>query len=256
MDFQADSARQVYPDGRLVRRAGVAVTVLTASTAVFVLLLLLVESRWRPLMRLDTGTATSLNRHAADAPDAVAVLEVLTSWVWDPVTLRIVLGGLALWLLWRGAWRVCAWVVATAGVSGPLGQGVKQLVGRARPELAEPVSHAPGLAFPSGHAMTAASSFGILLLVLLPLLKRVWRVVLWVLAVVSVVGVGFTRVALGVHWVSDVLGGWLLGIAVVAGMAVLFDRGRFADGRLGRPAREHERGGQGAVTAHHVIPAP
>src|SRR2546430_2671644 len=72
-------------------------------------------------------------------------------------------------------------------------------------------------AFPSGHAMTATVVCGLLLW----LLHRygpgraVWRTAL-AMGVVSVLGVGLTRVWLGVHWPSDVVGGWLLGAMLVA----------------------------------------
>jgi undecaprenyl-diphosphatase len=45
--------------------------------------------------------------------------------------------------------------------------------------------------------------------------RAVWRTALAV-AVVSVAGVGLTRIWLGVHWPSDVVGGWLMGTTVVA----------------------------------------
>lgn len=79
--------------------------------------------------------------------------------------------------------------------------------------------------------MTATTSFAILLLVLLPLAPRAWRPACWGVAVVSVLGVGFTRVALGVHWFSDVVGGWLLGLAVVTLTAWAFEAWRAEAGR-------------------------
>lgn len=79
--------------------------------------------------------------------------------------------------------------------------------------------------------MTATTTFAVLLLVLLPLVPRRARVVCWAVAGLSVLGVGFTRVALGVHWFSDVVGGWLLGLAVVASTAWAFEAWRADSGR-------------------------
>ena len=93
------------------------------------------------------------------------------------------------------------------------------------------MAYAPGYSFPSGHAMTATTSFAVLILVLAPLMTRVWRTACWCVAVFSVLGVGFTRVALGVHWFSDVLGGWLLGLTVVAFTAWSFEAWRADTGR-------------------------
>ncbi|MFD8637916.1 phosphatase PAP2 family protein, partial [Streptomyces sp. NPDC059656] len=75
------------------------------------------------------------------------------------------------------------------------------------------------------------TSCAVLLLALLPLVPRPWRPLPWALAAVSVVGVGYTRVALGVHWVSDVLGGWLLGLAVVTATTAAFEAWRADVGR-------------------------
>jgi undecaprenyl-diphosphatase len=114
---------------------------------------------------------------------------------------------------------------------GFIGLLVKTVVERARPSLEDPVARAPGFSFPSGHAMTATTSFAVLLLVLLPMVPRSLRALCWGAAVLSVLGVGFTRVALGVHWFSDVLGGWLLGLTVVALTAWAFEAWRADTGR-------------------------
>lgn len=79
--------------------------------------------------------------------------------------------------------------------------------------------------------MTAMVSCAVFLLVLLPLVPPVWRPLPWALAVTSVLGVGYTRVALGVHWVSDVVGGWLLGLVVVTATTFAFEAWRADIGR-------------------------
>jgi undecaprenyl-diphosphatase len=62
---------------------------------------------------------------------------------------------------------------------------------------------------------------GVFLLIFLPRLGR-YRAWLWAAAAVAVVGTGFCRIALGVHWTSDVIGGWILGVAVVAATSAAF----------------------------------
>ncbi|MFE5600964.1 phosphatase PAP2 family protein, partial [Streptomyces coelicoflavus] len=87
-----------------------------------------------------------------------------------------------------------------------------------------PVDSAHYAAFPSGHAMTATFVCGLLVWLLHHYgAGRGLRRAGLALAVVSVAGVGVTRVWLGVHWTTDVLGGWLLGALVVA-LAVLVHR--------------------------------
>ncbi|MEV0009944.1 phosphatase PAP2 family protein [Streptomyces sp. NPDC051840] len=202
------------------RRFGVRLFASAAVSAVaavlFGLLLVLVESGWQPLRRLDAGAARWLNRTALDHPAWTGTLRFLSDVVWDPVTLRAAVALLTLWLLYRRAWRLAAWAAVTAVAGGLVGLLAKMVVERARPSLPDPVAHAPGYSFPSGHAMAATTSFAVLLLVLLPLVRRNLRPLCWAVAVLSVLGVGFTRIALGVHWFSDVVGGWTLGLAVVA----------------------------------------
>ncbi|MGW0965150.1 phosphatase PAP2 family protein [Streptomyces sp. NPDC002516] len=205
---------------------------MAAVTAVpFGLLLVLVEGRWRPLRRLDVSAARRLHEIALEHPAWTGTLRFLSDRVWDPLTLRMAVALLTLWLLHRRAWRLAAWSAVTAVAGGVIGLLVKTVVERARPSLEDPVARAPGFSFPSGHAMTATTSFAVLLLVLLPVVPRRWRAVCWGASVLSVVGVGFTRVALGVHWFSDVLGGWLLGLTVVALTAWAFEAWRADTGR-------------------------
>ncbi|MGW2718447.1 phosphatase PAP2 family protein [Streptomyces sp. NPDC001492] len=91
--------------------------------------------------------------------------------------------------------------------------GLMELFARARPAPADWATHASGFAFPSGHATTSALTAGLLCW---PTTRRA-RVDLarttCTLAVCWAAAVGLTRVYLGVHWASDVLGGWLLATA-------------------------------------------
>ncbi|WP_405497300.1 phosphatase PAP2 family protein [Streptomyces sp. NBC_00096] len=227
--------RHAGPDAAFGARLVLA-SVATAVAAVpFALALVLVESQWPPLHHLDRTAAERLHGTALAHPGWVELLRFLSDFVWDPVTLRLAVAVLVAWLMTRGAWRLAAWASATAVAGGLTGLLVKSAVERARPHLADPVAHAPGFSFPSGHAMTATTSCAVLLLVLLPVVPRAWRPLPWVLALVTTVGVGCTRVALGVHWVSDVVGGWLLGLAVVTATTLAFEAWRADTGRRRTP---------------------
>ncbi|MFF9909085.1 phosphatase PAP2 family protein [Streptomyces sp. NPDC013457] len=219
------------PDARFGVRlvAGAALTAL--ASVPFSLALVLLESRWAPLLRLDQDVADRLHRSALASPAWVRVLELLTHVAWGPLTMRLLVAVVVVWLLRRKAYRLAAWAAVTATAGGLAGLLVKHVVERARPHLPDPVAHASGFSFPSGHAMTATTSCAVLLLVLLPLVPRAWRPVPWVLAAVAVLGVGYTRVALGVHWVSDVVGGWFLGLAVVTATTLAFEAWRGDVGR-------------------------
>ena len=178
-------------------------------------LLLLVAVRWSPLMTLDTTVAEALHRRAVTEPGLVQVSRVLTDWVWDPWTMRVLTAVVVIALWWRGSRLLAGWVAATSLLTSLVQQGLKAAVGRERPRWIDPVDSAQYAAFPSGHAMTAAVTCGLLVWLLR---LHGARPALWwgslALAVISVAGVALTRVYLGVHWLSDVLGGTLLGVAV------------------------------------------
>ncbi|MFF3529505.1 phosphatase PAP2 family protein [Streptomyces rubiginosohelvolus] len=185
--------------------------------AASLVLLVLVAVRWSPLMSLDRSVADALHRHAVGDPGLVHVNRVLTDWVWDPWAMRALIAVAVIALWWRGARRLALWTAATSLLATLLQQGLKAAVGRERPQWTDPVDSANFAAFPSGHAMTAVVTCGLLLwlLRLYGVGPGLWGTALAV-AVISAIGVAATRVYLGVHWLTDVVGGALLGVAVVA----------------------------------------
>nr|WP_307781742.1 phosphatase PAP2 family protein [Streptomyces sp. MBT59] len=164
-----------------------------------------------------TGVADRVPVQGVGDPGLVHVNRVLTDWVWDPWTMRALIAVAVTALWWRGARRLALWTAATSLLATLLQQGLKAAVDRERPQWTDPVDSANFAAFPSGHAMTAVVTCGLLLwlLRLYGAGPGLWGTALAV-AVVSAIGVAATRVYLGVHWLTDVVGGALLGVAVVA----------------------------------------
>ncbi|MEU6306363.1 phosphatase PAP2 family protein [Streptomyces chartreusis] len=182
------------------------------------LLLALVAVRWYPLMTVDNDIADTTHRWAVDEPGVTHAFRILTDWVWDPWTMRILAFAVAIWLVWRRAARWTAlWLLATCLLATLFQQFLKAVVDRPRPVWPDPVDSAHYAAYPSGHAMTATVVCGLLLWLLHRYGVRgtLWRTAVAV-GVISVAGVGLTRIWLGVHWATDVAGGWLLGTLVVA----------------------------------------
>ncbi|MEU9980671.1 phosphatase PAP2 family protein [Streptomyces sp. NPDC050856] len=188
-------------------------------------LLVLVAVEWAPLIALDRAVAETLHESAVRSPGLTRANRVLTDWVWDPWTMRALLAVTALWLWWRRERTAALWVAGAGVVGAAVQQALKAAVGRERPDWPDPVDSAHFAAFPSGHAMTAVVAFGLLLWLLARYGadRRGWWAVA-VIGAVSVLGVGLTRVYLGVHWATDVLGGWLLGVCVVAVAVLTYER--------------------------------
>lgn len=140
-------------------------------------------------------------------------------------------------LAWRAGRRRAAVVAAVVMAGGGLlGFAVKVAVARPRPAWGDPVAAESGYAFPSLHALNAALGTGLLLVVL----AAPWRHHRSRAAVAAVTGAGvlvvvvtaLDRLVLGVHYLSDVVAGVLLGVVLTA-LAARLSRGRL-DGAEGR----------------------
>ena len=160
-------------------------------------------------------------------------------WVVGP----IVVAAAVLLLVW-GRWRLGVLVVSVSIVTSLLTTLAKGLVDRPRPPLDARLVSVSGPAFPSGHASNAVGCYLTLAAVLWVSSPRGWRrVTVGGAAILLALGVGGSRVYLGVHWPSDVLGGWLLGAAVLLVALAAFARTRRAQWRgtrvegEGRPRR-------------------
>jgi len=88
---------------------------------------------------------------------------------------------------------------------------MKQAVGRPRPALPDRLITATGAAFPSGHAAQSIACYGALAVVIVSTSRsnRTRMVVISGAAVIAL-AIGASRIYLGVHWLSDVVGGWLV----------------------------------------------
>ena len=205
----------------------------------FGLLLFLVEDSWRPLVRMDGGARDDMHAVALRHDGLVSALKLLST-IGSAVVYVPLFAAVAAWLVWwQRLPRLAAFVVVTTAGSTLLNALVKLAVDRARPVLDDPVAHAGGMSFPSGHAQSAMVAASVLLLVFLPLLRGAWRWVAVGVAVAYVLAIGFARVTLGVHYVSDVLAGYVLGAAWVAAMIAAFNAWRR---ERGRPAADPAQG--------------
>ena len=119
--------------------------------------------------------------------------------------------------------RALAWTLLAATAARPLLEWVlKELVGRARPDIDRLVP-GNGPSFPSGHVMAAVAIWGLLPPVVALLTGR--RSAWWSVAISATVitAVAFSRVYLGVHWLSDVLAALLLGALYLLAVEALLE---------------------------------
>lgn len=90
----------------------------------------------------------------------------------------------------------------------------KNLFHRMRP--ANMIANETSFSFPSGHSVNAVVLFGVIIYLSWKYLKsRVSKIIITVISVLMILIIGFSRVCLNVHWLSDVLGGYFLGIMIL-----------------------------------------
>ena len=214
MTTQTDTAAARTGARLVVGLAGV-----LAVGVVAVPLALLVRGGYGPLVSADRDVSAWAERAVAGSPALLQAAQAVTL-LGDPVGITVVAALLALVLWRRGHARLALYVVAARVGALVLSQGLKQLVDRARPVFEAPVAEALGPSFPSGHALGSAVFWTTCAVLLVPRVR--WPRLLVVGAVLVAVGVSASRVLLGVHYLSDVTGGLLLGLGWAAVCTAVF----------------------------------
>ncbi|MET0728842.1 MAG: phosphatase PAP2 family protein [Acidimicrobiales bacterium] len=230
--------RRTNPVTRYGLRLTLAIVAILLVTVPFSFLLfqVLLEG---PLTEIDGDLADRLNHAVRDNDAAVTALQAVSRLGWPPV-LWIVAASSILYTWRQGALRLSVFLLATTVGGGVLSTVVKVLVDRPRPLVDHPVATALGKSFPSGHALSSTVVYGAVLLTFLPVLSRRLRHLAVALTVVLVLAIGASRLALGVHFLSDVVGGYVLGVAWLVAATAVFETWRVDRGR--RPSHPLEEG--------------
>ncbi|ONI67625.1 diacylglycerol kinase [Kribbella sp. ALI-6-A] len=199
---------------------GRAVTVVLGAVP-FIVITLLVFGDWPPLRRWDESVAARAAAYGATRPAWVDFWQVMGAVIL-PWTCRAIVLGVALYLWHRRARLLTVWLLVSAGAELGLVQAVKHTFDRSRP--LERLVENDSWSYVSGHA-TAAFVMAGALGVVLPSVRG-WRrrfrflVLLPTIAVVLLASAD--RIFLNVHYVSDVLGGWALGLAILTATSIGF----------------------------------
>ncbi|MFP5317989.1 MAG: phosphatase PAP2 family protein [Acidimicrobiia bacterium] len=183
-----------------------------------------------PAARLDGSLADRMNETVHDHPVLLRTFEIISHFG-RPVTLGAVVSVASIFVWRRGQRRLAVFLVVTVVGGGLVDSAVKILVDRPRPVVDHPVITAFGKSFPSGHAMSSTVTYGALLLAFLPVLPGRRRLAAVIVAVVLVLAIGCSRLILGVHFLTDVIGGYVLGLAWLIGATAAFEIWRVERGR-------------------------
>lgn len=137
-------------------------------------------------------------------------------WGVVPVDIALTAG-----LLIVRRWREATFAGVSFAGSALLNMATKQFFQRDRPTLWESIAPEHTFSFPSGHAMGSATLAMVVVLLCWP---TRWRWLTAILAIAFTLLVGVSRIYLGVHYPSDILGGWAAGIAWVSGVYLVLYR--------------------------------
>ena len=231
-------AQHVPPVGRYGLRVTLLIVAFVLVTVPFAFLLLEVLADG-PIAHMDAVIANWMNGWVHGHPWLVHLLEVV-SWFGLPLWLGILVTTGSLFVWRRGRPRLAAYLVVTVVGGSLVDTAVKLLVDRPRPVVDHPLDTAFGTSFPSGHAMASTLTYGALVLVFLPVLSRRTRPLAIGGALAVILAVGSSRLLLGVHFLSDVLGGYVLGAAWLLAATAAFEIWRTEEGK--RPAHVLEEG--------------
>jgi membrane-associated phospholipid phosphatase len=163
-----------------------------------------------PLTGTDHEIATWFHGHLTRA--VVTVLRCFTEFG-SSEWIAVVISFLVLFFVWKRWWPSLVTLIVAVPGGMLLNEWVKVLVHRQRPFVDGPFVDWSGYSFASGHTIGATLLYGQLVLFILPALKaRHWRIFTVSSAISLVALVGFSRIALGAHFLTDVLAAIVFGI--------------------------------------------
>ena len=197
-----------HPRAFLALEAAAGVVLAIGSLWAFVAIAGEIPERSR-MVRTDLFIASWLERVGTERGESMFAM---VSWLGAPA-LSAVLVVAIIAFAWRRDW-LRAGALAAAGVGGTaLNYGLKTLFHRGRPEYSSEFIHRASWSFPSGHAMDSLIVYGFLAFLLLERTTSPTKRRLIVAAAAVLIGtIGFSRMYLGVHFLSDVVGGFLAGM--------------------------------------------
>jgi membrane protein DedA with SNARE-associated domain/membrane-associated phospholipid phosphatase len=172
-----------------------------------------------PLVRADTAIFNLLQGLRSEVADRAMI--AMTE-LGGAVVAGAVAAAIMLWLIWRRAWHAAAYWVAAVGGAYLIGIVIKATLHRPRP--APLYAGWDAFSFPSSHAATSAAIYGFLAVLIARDARPAWQALTAAAAVLAVALIGISRLYLGAHWFSDVVGGFAFGAAWMALLGIAYVR--------------------------------
>jgi undecaprenyl-diphosphatase len=161
---------------------------------------------------------------AAGLAEPVETLAKLLSWVGGWIGITVLTAAVVVLLALERRWVDVAFVLVAVAGSSLAVTVLKAWFDRPRPDAGSAIPLPESAAFPSGHATSGIAAFGALTVLAAERVHSRARTGLWIGAVVVGLAVGLSRIALNVHFVTDVVAGWCFGMAWLAGCLLVRDR--------------------------------
>jgi undecaprenyl-diphosphatase len=178
------------------------------------------------LVRMDYAVARWLEGHGTEMGETIFFW---VSYLGAPVLIASLLIAL-IYFARRRDWPAVITIAVASGGGVILSNVLKLVFHRGRPETATEFITRHSWSFPSGHAMNSMVGYGLLAVLALDhTTNRRARIAIVVVAATLIGAIGFSRLYLGVHYLSDVTGGWIAG---AAWLLVCASGYRFAERRL------------------------
>lgn len=202
-------------------RPSVLAWLVAVPATIFAILALCIAFDVSAVLKLDNHVANWAYDVTSGNPGFVSFLDVVAV-VFSNWSCGIALAFMAGYALYRRERMVAIWIVAS-GIVAIGGNALLKLVFRRdRPSFAEPLHEIGGYSFPSGHSAGAGMFFTVAILMTIVLTGRGYkRRIPVTIFVLLALGVGASRIFLGVHYLSDVIAGLCFGMAVAMGLWIL-----------------------------------
>lgn len=173
-----------------------------------------------PLVRLDQSLFQFLQGLRTPWGDRAMVL---ITELGDGVTISVVAVAVLAWFCWQRQWRTAGYWVAAIGFGEIAAKAIKLALQRPRP-IGQLYDGLSTYAFPSGHATMSMVAYGFLAALIASQVARQRRWIVYAAAVILISAIAASRLYLGAHWLSDVIGGLSLGLTWICLLAIAYFR--------------------------------